>query len=282
MEFIDLHVHSNKSDGSFSPAELVAYACEKGLTAFALTDHDTIDGIAEAKQAAAAASVEVISGVELSTEYMGRDIHILGLYIDEENPEFLAHLEQFKESRLLRNRKMCRALSDTLGIELTFEQLQAEYPESVITRAHYAKYLLKEGHIKSMKEAFERYIGDHAPCFIPREKVTPAQGVQLIKNAGGIPVLAHPVLYGMSKTALSALIAELKASGLAGIEAVYSTYTPSDERDMKQLAREYGLLITGGSDFHGTTKKDIDLATGRGHLFIPITILNDLKQYQQK
>ncbi len=282
MDRIDLHVHSNKSDGTYTPTELVSYAVEKGLCAFALTDHDTVSGVSEAVNAAIGTSLEVIPGVELSTEYHGRDIHIVGLYLNTEDPGFVEHLKFFQESRTIRNQKMCKALSDQLSISFTFEMLQAEYPNSVITRAHYAKYLLKYGHVKSMREAFDRYIGDHAPCFIPREKVTPAQGVKLIRDAGGIPILAHPILYGMSTPSLQTLVNELKSYGLVGIEAVYSTYAACDERDMKKLARDNGLLISGGSDFHGTTKKEIDLATGRGNLYIPVSILHDIKEYMGK
>ena len=279
MKFIDLHVHSNKSDGSFSPRELVSYALEKGLSAFALTDHDTIDGIAEVMEASEDTDVETIPGIELSTVNEGRDVHILGLFIDTGNQDFLSYLEHFQNSRRLRNEKMCRKLSEGLSIDLTFEKLQSAFPDAVITRSHYARYLKDTGVVKSAAEAFERYIGDHCPYFIPREKVTPEQGIDLIKKAGGIAVLAHPILYRMSSRKLDALTGRLKESGLDGIEAIYTTYSPSEESQIKDLAKKYDLLISGGSDFHGVNKVNTDLATGRGNLFVPYDYLTMMKDY---
>lgn len=281
MNIVDLHVHSTKSDGSCTPTQLVDYAVEKGLSAFALTDHDCVDGLDEAIAYAKDKNVEVIPGIELSTEYEGRDIHILGLYIDHKSQAFAAHIQEFIDSRIGRNLKLCENLRNA-GIDITYEALLARFPDSVITRSHYARFLLENGYIKSMKEAFDRYIGDRCPCFVPREKVTPFQAVKLILAADGIPVLAHPVLYRMSGHKLEQLVQELKAAGLMGIEAVYSTYTPPEERDMRKLADKYNLLITGGSDFHGTHKPGLDLATGYGKLFIPEEILDALKQTRKK
>lgn len=276
MKAVDLHVHSDKSDGSMSPAALTAYAAEKGLRAFALTDHDTIDGLAEALNAAKQfPDLEVIPGIEFSTEYKGRDIHIVGLYIRYDDPEFLKYLTDFQDSRIRRNEKMCNNLASA-GIDISFEKLQAEFPDSVITRAHYARYLLDHGYVGSLKEAFDRYVGDHSKYFVPREKVTPVQAVELILRAGGIPILAHPVLYRMSDAALEELVAQLKDAGLIGMECVYSTYSSAEERDMKRLADKYGLIYSGGSDFHGKAKPGLDLATGYGKLFVPETILDDL------
>lgn len=320
---VDLHVHSNRSDGTYSPTELVDYAMEKGLAAFALTDHDTVDGLDEAityaerlrqKQEAArpqpdSASLsdvrvpEVIPGIEFSTEYndqpdlsktgaaselqgqtprtaprerTGQDVHIVGLYIDYRSQYFQAQLREFVDSRTTRNHKMCRLLREA-GIDVTYEKLQEEFPDAVITRAHYARYMLAHGYIGSIPEAFERYIGDHCPCYVPREKVTPVQAVKLILEAGGIPVLAHPILYHMSDARLDALTAELKDAGLMGIEAVYSTYKPHEERQIRALAKKYDLLISGGSDFHGANKPGLDLGTGYGKLFVPMDVLTELK-----
>lgn len=296
---VDLHVHSNRSDGTYTPSELVAYAMEKGLAAFALTDHDTVDGLDEAvsyaeklrqtlspKQAAnknpshpAPASPlvpEVIPGIEFSTEYQGQDVHIVGLYIDHHSQAFVKQLQEFVDSRTARNQKMCRLLQES-GIDITYEALLKEFPDSVITRAHYAKYLLNHGYVQSMKEAFDRYVGDRCPCYVPREKVTPVQAVKLILEAKGIPVLAHPILYHMSDERLDTLTAELTAAGLKGIEAIYSTYKPHEERQIRALAQKYHLLLSGGSDFHGSNKPGIDLGSGCGKLFVPYEILENIK-----
>ncbi|HKM03166.1 MAG TPA: PHP domain-containing protein [Lachnospiraceae bacterium] len=275
MKIVDLHVHSTISDGTMSPADLVDYAIEKGLKAFALTDHDTIDGILPATNAAKGKDIEVIPGIELSSEYHGKDIHILGLYIDYHSDVFLSHLRAFQNSRDVRNEKMCQKLQ-TAGIDITYEKLQTAFPHAVITRAHYAKFMLDNGYIKSMSEAFDKYIGDYSPYYIPREKVTPFEAIKVILEAGGIPILAHPILYHMSTPVLEELVSLLKEKGLMGIEAVYSTYSTSEERDMKRLAIKYQLCISGGSDFHGSNKPKIDLAYGYGKLFIPETILTDL------
>ena len=287
MKQIDLHVHSTCSDGTYTPTQLVDYAIEKGLSAFALTDHDSVDGIKEALSYAEALRSqlpieqrdtvpEIIPGIELSSEYQGRDIHVLGLYIDPEQKTFAEHLKSFVESRHNRNRKMCAKLRER-GIDITYEALLEMFPGSVITRAHYGKYMLEKGYISSIKEAFQRYIGDRGPCFIPREKITPAQAVELILQAGGIPILAHPILYGMGNASLEQLIAELKAEGLRGIEAIYSTYSPADERQIRSLAEKYDLLLSGGSDFHGSNKPGLDLGTGYGKLFVPEDLLYKIK-----
>ncbi len=278
MNYIDLHVHSNKSDGSYSPSDLVSYAVEKKLVAFALTDHDTVAGLDEAISFAKASApdCEVIPGIELSTEYEKRDIHILGLYIDYKNDTFLHYLTAFQNSRELRNEKMCIKLNE-YGIDISMIKLRERFPDSVVTRGLYAKYMFETKQIKNMQEAFDRYIGDRGPCFVPREKVTPEQAIKLILSAGGIAVLAHPILYHMSNRKLDAFVSQLKEAGLSGIEAIYTTYAASDEREMKRLAIKYNLFITGGSDFHGTTKPNTDLGIGYGKLRIPEELLLIIK-----
>ncbi len=279
MKIVDLHVHSTKSDGTLAPSDLVDLALSKGLSAFALTDHDTTEGIDEAIAAAHGKDIEVIPGIEFSTEYEGKDIHIVGIYIDHKSEAFQSYIKEFQDSRDLRNHKMCLKLAKH-GIDITYEKLRAMFPESVLTRSHYAKYLLENGYVGSMREAFDRYVGDHAPCFLPREKVTPSQAVKLILASGGIPILAHPILYHMSDARLDKLVATLKEAGLIGIEAVYSTYNQAEERQIRALAKKYDLRISGGSDFHGGTKPGLDLATGYGKLFISYEILENLKRAQ--
>ena len=277
MKIVDLHVHSNKSDGTCSPSELVELAEQKGLSAFALTDHDTTAGLDEAIAHAQGRDIRVIPGIEFSTEYRGKDIHILGLAIDHKAPAFAERIQAFVDSRIERNRRMCENLTKA-GIDISYEKLLAAFPGAVVTRAHYARYLLDHGYVKSLPEAFERYVGDHCPYFVPREKVTPEQAVALILEAKGLPVLAHPTLYHMGKDALQTLVTRLKEAGLVGIEAVYSTYSAGEERQMRQLASRNGLLISGGSDFHGSNKPGLELATGyHGKLVIPFDIWERLE-----
>jgi len=278
MTRVDLHTHSNKSDGSLSPSELLDEAKRVGLSAIALTDHDTIDGLDEAITHGNNIGVRVIPGVELSTEYMGRDVHIVGLFIDYTNDRFLKHLEHFITARDDRNRKMCQKLTDA-GIPVIYEELLEMFGDSVLTRAHFARYMLSKGYIKSLSEAFERYIGDHCPYFIPRKMVTPKEGIEIILQAGGIPILAHPILYKLGKETLEKLVYELKGYGLIGIEAIYSTYTNADERNIRDLANKYDLLISGGSDFHGIAKPGLNLGTGYGKLAVPETVLKEIETY---
>ena len=283
MRAVDLHTHSNKSDGSYSPTELVDYAITKGLSAVALTDHDTIDGLAEAVSHADKlaqenlTSIEVVPGIEFSTKQDDKDVHIVGLYIAYDDPDFRAKLQDFIDSRTGRNIKMCRNLQ-AAGIDISYDKLMARNPDAVITRAHYASYLFEEGYVKSRQEAFARYLGDHTKYFVPREKVTPVQAVELILQIGGIPILAHPPLYHMGKERLEHLVSDLKDAGLMGIEALYSTYTNQDERDMMNLADKYDLLLSGGSDFHGANKPKLDLGVGYGKLFVPEEFLTAMKK----
>lgn len=274
-ELTDLHVHSTCSDGTFSPEELVFYAQKKGLRAFALTDHDTTAGIRRAQKAAEGTSLTVIPGIELSTEYLGSDVHILGLGIHPEAPAFRAYLEDFRRSRDLRNDRMMEKLKSA-GISISREAMQEEFPDCVWTRAHFALYLKKHGYVKEMQDAFNRYIGDRAPCYVPREGITPSGAVKLVLSGGGHPVLAHPVLCRFGRERLEQLVTELKAAGLQGLEAIYSANRGCDESAMKLLARRHGLAVTGGSDFHGTNKKDIDLGCGKGNLRIPFRLWEEL------
>ena len=296
MKIVDLHVHSNKSDGSLTPSQLVDLAVEKRLSAFALTDHDTTDGIPEALKAAEEHNqrlaagllssetdnhpplpLEVIPGIELSTEYRKRDVHILGLYIDYQAAFFQEWLQHFVDSRIQRNHKLCANLQ-TAKIDITYEKLQETFPCATITRSHYARYLLDHGYVKSLLEAFDRYLGDHTRYFVPREKVTPEQAVELILQAGGIPILAHPILYRFSDTVLETLVADLKNIGLIGIETIYSTYSPAEEQQIRTLAAKYDLCISGGSDFHGANKPGLEMATGYGRLIVPEEVLTNLKK----
>lgn len=276
-KIVDLHVHSSASDGTFSPEELMEEAKKAGLSAMALTDHDTTAGIKAAQVAADRLGIELIPGVELSTEYEGKEIHVVGLAINIDNSSMQEHMQNFRESRDNRNGKMLANLRAE-GFEITEEELKDRYPDAVITRAHIARYLADTKQIPEMKVAFDRYIGDDGICYVPRPKVTPMDAVDMIVEAGGIPILAHPVLYHMEKTKLRKMITEMKAHGLIGLEAIYSENLPGDEQTYKMLAREEGLLISGGSDFHGTNKPQIKLGTGRGSLYIPYEVWEKLKE----
>lgn len=284
---IDLHVHSTASDGTMTPEELVDYAIEKGLTAMALTDHDTVSGLdriikyADSLRDQGKKDVpKIIPGIEFSTDVDGNDVHIVGLYINYESKEFTEYLDNFIASRELRNEKICNLLKED-GYDFSYEELKSKFNGSTITRAHFARLFYEKGYVKSYQEAFDRFIGDRCKYYIPREKVDPEMAIDLILKADGIPILAHPILYHLSDKRLDALVSRLKKSGLIGIEAIYSTYAPSEERQIRRLAEKYHLLLSGGSDFHGANKKNIDLGTGMGKLYVPDDILDKLEQVRK-
>ncbi len=279
---IDLHVHSNASDGTLTPTELVLEAKKAGLRAFALTDHDTVTGIPEAKKAAFALKenedyeLELISGVEISAGYGKRDIHILGLLIDENSKNLRQALEQIKNERDERNKKMVENLANA-GLPISMEALKEEFPNAILTRAHFAKYLQKMGVIKEIKEAFHKYLREDGPFYVQRKYVEPETAISFIKEAGGIPVLAHPLLYHLSENQVKELIFHLKEAGLMGLEVIHSTNINNDESYLHGLASKYNLIPTGGSDFHGAVKPDIQIGIGKGNLSIPYSVLENLK-----
>lgn len=277
---IDLHTHSTESDGTLTPQELMEHANEIGLAAIALTDHDCIHGIAKARPVAESLGLELVPGVELSTDYEGREVHILGYYIDENNHDFLARLHDFVDGRDIRNEKMV-ALLRKEGFDITMKGLYEKFPDSVITRAHFARYLVDNGFVKNRETVFAQYLGDNCRCYVPREKITPFEAVRLIHLGGGLAFFAHPVLCHMNHDKLRSFVRDLKAEGLDGMEAVYSMNTPGDESNMLGLAHEFGLLVSGGSDFHGANKPHIRLGSGKGNMQIPYDILVQIKEHRQ-
>lgn len=273
---IDLHTHSTESDGTDTPETLTHNAKEAGLSAFALTDHDTVAGIEKAKPVAQKLGIEFVPGIELSTDYEGTEVHILGYYIDEKNESFLKQLQTFLDSRDLRNEKMAFLLQKE-GFDITLDKLVVEYPDSVITRAHFARYLVEHHMVKNRETAFSKYLGNQCRCYVPREKISPFEAIKLIQSGGGVAFFAHPILCHMNFERLKRFIADLKAAGLTGIEAIYSANSPGDTGNLKRIAKENGLLVSGGSDYHGANKPYIRLGKGRGSLYVPDEILEDIK-----
>ena len=205
MKQVDLHVHSTYSDGTNTPAELIAIASSKNLSAIALTDHDTLDGIPDALKAAGNSEVELIPGVELSTNFNNTEVHIVGLFIDYTNNAINDYLKTQRESRINRNISICERFS-SIGINITYEQMLKLYPDAVITRAHFADYLVKNNYTGDRNEAFDRYLSPGKPCFVNRHKVDPSEAVNIIHQAGGVAVLAHPILYHLGKTQMMSLL----------------------------------------------------------------------------
>jgi len=276
-KMIDLHTHSTESDGTFTPEGLMRHAKESGLSAIALTDHDAVSGIQKAQPVAKELGLELVPGIELSTDYEGQEIHILGYYIDVEHPEFLKKLKEFVDCRDSRNEKMAILLQQE-GFPVTMEELTRENPGSVITRAHFARYLVEHGLVKNRETVFQKYLGDGCKCYVPREKITPFEAIRLIQMGGGMAFFAHPVLCHMNHGRLRAFTQSLKDAGLAGIEAIYSMNGPGDERNLRKLAEDLGLMVSGGSDFHGNNKPQIQLGVGKGNLRIHYEVLETIKK----
>lgn len=280
MKYIDLHVHSTCSDGTNTPAELITLAINAGLSAIALTDHDTTDGIRSAQAAATAlpaGTLRIIPGVELSAAYKDRDIHILGLFIDPENAALSHALTTARENRRQRNLAMLQRLCDA-GYPLKEEELQNGSDASCIGRMHFANAIVARGYAKDTAEVFQRFIGTDSPYYVPREFITPQDAISLIHSAGGLAILAHPLLYHLERSELEQLMHRLKDYGLSGLEAIYTTNSNEDEQYLRTFASRNNLLISGGSDYHGSNKPHISIGTGRGNLRIPETILAALEQ----
>lgn len=243
--FADLHVHSTASDGSDEPKKIVNIALSKGLSAIALTDHDTTDGIEAALAEARGTGLQLIPGVELNTDWEGTDIHILGYYIEYRAPFFLNTLAEMRRSRLTRAEGMLAKLAD-LGIRLRFEDVARIAGEAAICRPHIAQAMVEAGYVASKKEAFERYIGRGLPAYVPHSKLDPFTAIAVIEKAKGVPVLAHPGLADRDD-----LIPALVKKGLLGLEVYYPLHTPEMIEKYRWYSKKYGLVMTGGTDYHG-------------------------------
>ena len=267
MSMVDLHTHSTASDGTFSPAELAAEAHKTGLSLFALTDHDTVAGVAEAQQAGKAIGIRVLPGIEISVEWQPGELHLLGLGIDIENKTLCSLMQYAQEKRLERNRKMIEKFNEA-GIIIDEEKLVHIAGEAVIGRPHFAKYLVQEKKAKSIQDAFLKYLAKGRPFYIEKECLPLTESIEAIKAACGVPVLAHPMSLYLSWGKLRETIAQFKKDGLVGLEAWHSGARYGECVRLQALAKDLGLIVTAGSDFHGANRKDVHL--GRTAADLPI------------
>ena len=275
MKRIDLHVHSSASDGSCSGAELVRLALEEGLSAIAVTDHDTVSGYAEAARLGAQLGLELVPGIEISTRFHA-SVHILGYFIDPDSPHLRPVLDWVVQDRDERNRKMAARMAAD-GLPVDYEQMHARFG-TVIGRPHFAQILVELGLAESVQDAFARYVERGQKYYMPRSFLPIERSIELIRLAGGLPVLAHPFQYKLSDGELRELIEHCIESGLRGMECRYSGYTEEQSAYLLSLAGEYGLLPTGGSDFHGSPKPHIRLGSGTGDLAVPYAWLEALRE----
>jgi predicted metal-dependent phosphoesterase TrpH len=265
---IDLHMHSTFSDGSLTPSQLATEAAKVNLTAAALTDHDGTTGVQPFLDACAAVGIRGIPGVEISVEFKNGTMHMLGYFINPASTALEHELVKFRKGREERNQLILQKLN-ALGLVLTWDEVAAYAKEDVVGRPHFAQALKARGYVRSKDEAFDRYLGKKKPAYEDRYRLTAGESVNMIRCAGGVPVLAHPFTLGLGKKGLRELVTELAGIGLQGIEAYYPEHDAGQLRLCLELARELNLVVTGGSDFHGALNPDIRMGCGFGNLSIP-------------
>ncbi|NIS60968.1 MAG: PHP domain-containing protein [Proteobacteria bacterium] len=278
MGRVDLHLHTTASDGVLSPSRIVRYAKEKGLKAIAITDHDTIDGNTEALDEGARLSLEVIPGVEISAQFELGSMHILGFFIDIGNRGLNERLSLLQETRAKRNPKMVQKLRE-LGVEISYDEVFQASGGGQVGRPHFAQVLLKKGYVNTMQEAFDRYLGKGAPAYVHKFRFDPREAMKLIREARGIPVLAHPfTLHLESAHQLNGLLAEMVQLGLMGIEISYPEHTKDQISLYKGLAEKHGLLVTGGSDYHGIETGKVDIGIGSRDMRLSYSMVEAMKE----
>lgn len=279
---IDLHTHSTASDGTLSPEALVDLAADKGLTALALTDHDTVAGIPPALARGAVRGIHVVPGMELGVRWDGAgQMHVLGYYIRHDDSHLGERLDWLRARRRERATRIVAKLN-RLGVEIPFGRVEEITGGESIGRPHVARALLEAGHVASVSEAFDRYLSRGRPAFEEKEQLNPKEAVGLVKSSGGAAVLAHPGTLKLPTAQLSRCIEELKAYGLAGLETIWSGHNRAQVESYSALARRLGLLTTGGSDFHGENKPGIELGTGRNNVEVPDSVLAALQNHRRR
>lgn len=275
---IDLHNHTTASDGAAPPAEAVRTAKELGLAAIAVTDHDTVAGVAEAMAAGAEMGVEIVPGIEISADYRGNRAHILGLFVDPASEALRPALDWASDERARRNEKIVAHLAAD-GFDISLEALSAAYPNAVLGRPHIAEHLARKGYAASVTDAFRRYLGEGRPYYRSKERIPLADAASLIRAAGGLPIVAHPFQYGYDEAALLAYLSAARDAGCLGLEAYYSEHAPEQQRYLLELAAAWGMLVSGGSDWHGSRKPHIRMGSGiGGGLAVPYSVLEELKK----
>ncbi|MFY9610579.1 MAG: PHP domain-containing protein [Blastocatellia bacterium] len=273
---IDLHSHTIHSDGSSTPLEIVELAKLNGARAVAITDHDTIDGLREGRNAAGRLGVEFVNGIELSAEYSPGTMHILGYYIDDEHEQLAAKLQELRAARDRRNPEIAVRL-EALGVDVRYDEVAELASNDVVGRPHFARVLVDKGYAASIQDAFDRFLAKGAAAYVEKKRLSPGESISLIHNAKGVAVLAHPYQLRLPAEALDRLVGELVELGLDGIEAIYSRHSPAERECYSKLADRHRLLVTGGSDYHGTYKPDISLVNGLGNLAVPYSLLEALR-----
>ncbi|HSB05262.1 MAG TPA: PHP domain-containing protein [Thermodesulfobacteriota bacterium] len=275
MGYVDLHLHTTASDGIMTPSEIVRYAKNKGLQAIAITDHDTIEGLEEGLLEGDKIGFEVIPGVEISAEHSPGSMHLLGYFLDIRHPLLKAKLDYLQKARAERNPKIIENLN-RLGVRISYEEVVKASGGGQVGRPHFAQVLLEKGYVRSFQEAFDRFLKKGAPAYVDKVRFKPEQALSFIRESGGVAVLAHPKTLGMNST-LEQILLELMEEGLKGIEVFYPEHSSLEVGQLKALAKRYGLLMTGGTDYHGIDKEELDIGVGRGEMRLPYSLVEGLK-----
>ncbi|GLH72214.1 phosphatase [Geothrix limicola] len=277
---IDLHCHTFHSDGTDTPEQLALLGEEARLTALCLTDHDTLGGIPDFLAMQPRVKVRLLVGTELSCRFLGQSLHVLGLLVDPADARFQARLEELRGRRDDRNGRMLTRLAE-LGCPVTREDVQAQADTPLLSRVHFAKALAARGFVRRPQEAFERLIGDDCPGFVPREELSPEEATRWIREAGGVPVVAHPGRFGGKGFRWDEAMADLQRRGVEGLEGYYGEYRAAEQKYFVALAARLGMVVTGGSDYHGANKPGLRLGRGRGGLQVPDDLLERLETQQK-
>jgi predicted metal-dependent phosphoesterase TrpH len=273
---IDLHSHTNCSDGSATPADLIKRAASAGARAVAITDHDTVEGLHEGRSAAEQAGIEFVAGIEISADFQPGTMHILGYCFDPSSKELNLALEELRLARRERNPQIAARLQ-SLGLDINYEEVASLAGNQVVGRPHFASLMVTKGYVKSIQEAFDRFLAKGGPAYVEKRRLSPADSINLIHGAGGVAFLAHPYQMKLSDQDTEEEIRRLKDLGLDGIEAIYSRMSIVDRERYVRLAGRLSMLVSGGSDFHGSFKPDINLVTGLGDLQVPYELLDKIK-----
>jgi len=274
---IDLHAHTSASDGTLSPKELVNLAKSEGIEAIAITDHDTIEGVSEALEAGEKNGIEVIPGVEISIDHQPGSMHVLGLFVDIESKKLNEYLTDLQASRSSRNPRIIEKLNE-VGLSITMEQVREISGGGQVGRPHIASALLKNGHVSSIQQAFDKYLKKGALAYYERRRLSREKAVDMIHGAGGLVILAHPGTLGVNRISFNNLMSELKEVGFDGIEVFYNNHSQVDEDRLMKIVDEFGFIISGGTDFHGDNKPSIKLGIGYGNMAIPYELLQEMKR----
>lgn len=272
-----MHTHTTRSDGSSTPEELIELASAKRARAVAITDHDTIAAIVEARAVAERCGIEFIAGIEISAEYSPGTMHILGYRIDEESIALAGKLYELKLARETRNPRIASRLQ-SLGLDVDYGEVARLAGNDVVGRPHFARVMVQKGYASSIQDAFDRFLKKDAAAYVEKARLSPADSIALIHEAGGVAVLAHPYQLNLpSYGHVDELVGELAQLGLDGVEAVYSRHSAAQRTSYTEIATRHGLLVTGGSDYHGSYKPDIDIVRGLGDLEVPYELLEAVK-----